>query len=192
MLATLLLSQGVPMVLAGDEIGRTQLGNNNAYCQDNEISWVHWEAADRELLAFARRLSALRHEHPVFRRRRFFEGRPVHGNGEHDIAWYTPKGAEMSQEDWEVGYARSLTVFLNGDAIATPGPRGEHVQDDHFLLLFNANLEATRFSVPREHRRACWRKVVDTSTTRAAETDIDVRRMITVPGFTLYVLQRQS
>jgi isoamylase len=115
-LATLLLSQGVPMLLAGDEIGRTQEGNNNAYCQDNELSWIDWSAADGDLLAFARRLIALRRRHPVFRRRHWFLGRPIYGDLE-DVAWFRPDGLEMSEDDWNAGFAKSLGVFLNGKAI---------------------------------------------------------------------------
>jgi len=192
MLATLMLSQGVPMLVAGDELGRTQGGNNNAYCQDNDISWLQWDDADKDLLEFTRRLARLRHEHPVFRRRRFFEGRPVQGDGDHDIAWYTPKGVEMSPEDWRVGYARSLMVWLNGDAITPPGPHGEHVTDDDFLLLFNANLDPMRFSVPKGFRASKWQKVVDTSAADLDEVPIEVRRPVSVPGFTLLVLQRES
>ena len=123
MVTTLFLSQGVPMLLAGDELGRTQRGNNNAYCQDNEMSWLDWSAVDHDLTAFVARLSELRHRHPVFRRRRFFEGKPVRGTGddhEPDIAWYTPSGTRMSDDDWRVGYARTLAVFLNGD-VRRPG-----------------------------------------------------------------------
>src|SRR5690606_25983322 len=192
LLTTLFLSQGVPMLLAGDEIGRTQGGNNNAYCQDNDVSWVQWDDADKNLLEFTRRLIALRSDHPVFRRRRFFEGRPVKGNGDHDIAWYTPKGREMSEEDWRVGYARSLMVWLNGNAITPPGPRGERTTDDDFLLLFNANLEPMRFSIPKELRDQTWRRVVDTSTSDIVGAPVDVRRSVLVPGFTVVVLQRES
>src|SRR5690606_22286501 len=129
-LATLFVSQGVPMVLAGDEIGRTQHGNNNAYCQDNELSWVDWSLVERErdLLEFVRSLAALRRRHPVFRRRRFFRGT---GDGTHAVAWLTPAGGEMREADWHNG-ARSLAVFLSGDAISEPGPRGERIRDDSF------------------------------------------------------------
>jgi isoamylase len=192
MLTTLFLSQGVPMLLAGDEMGRTQGGNNNAYCQDNDISWIQWDKADTELLAFTGRLVELRADHPVFRRRRFFEGRPVQGNGAHDIAWYTPKGADMSPEDWRVGYARSLMVWLNGDGIGPPGPQGEHVVDDDFLLLFNANVHPMRFSIPKHLRLSRWRKVVDSAAPDIVGSDIDVRRTVGVPGFTVVVLQRHD
>ena len=125
------------MLLGGDEIGRTQGGNNNGYCQDNEVSWFDWED-EREnwaLLEFTAELSKLRRDHPVFRRRRFFQGRPIHGSDVSDIAWFTPDGEEMSEDDWAKGYAQSLAVFLNGEAIPSPSPRGEPVTDDSFFLL---------------------------------------------------------
>jgi glycogen operon protein len=163
-LATLFLSQGVPMLLAGDEMGRTQRGNNNAYCQDNEISWIDWDSADQDLLAYVRALSAFRHEHPVFRRRRWFQGRPLHGTDAVDIGWFTPHGELMSEEDWNVGFAKSLGVFLNGQAIPTPNSRGERVVDDTFLILFNAHHEAMPFTVPAGAFGNSWRVVLDTAT----------------------------
>ena len=145
-LTTLFCSQGVPMMLGGDEMGRTQRGNNNAYCQDNEISWVDWTLVDgeRDLVDFTRALSALRRDHPVFRRRRFFRGhQPGAGSsdGPGDIVWLTPAGKEVTDSDWYAPGAKSLAVFLNGDAISEPDPRGERITDDRFLLLFNANDE---------------------------------------------------
>ena len=160
---TLMLSQGVPMLLGGDEIGRTQQGNNNAYCQDNEISWYDWDDADGYLLAFTKHLISIRNQHPVFRRRRWFEGRRTHGAEVHDIGWYNPDGVAMSDEDWNVGYARSLAVFLNGKAIPTPGPRGEHVEDDSFMLLFNAHTKPVTFTVPEDLAGLQWQVVLDTS-----------------------------
>jgi len=106
------LSQGIPMLLGGDEIGRTQRGNNNAYCQDNEISWYDWSSADTTLLEFARRLIQLRKEHPVFRRRKWFQGRPIHGAKVTDIGWFTPNGMEMAEEQWGEGFAKALGVFI--------------------------------------------------------------------------------
>ncbi|MDI9582264.1 MAG: glycogen debranching protein GlgX [Thermobispora sp.] len=160
-LATLFVSQGVPMVLAGDEIGRTQHGNNNAYCQDNELSWVDWSLVERErdLLEFVRSLAALRRRHPVFRRRRFFRGT---GDGTRDVVWLTPAGAEMREADWHSG-ARSLAVFLNGDAISEPGPRGERIRDDSFLLLFNAHHEPVTFTLPGSEYGPGWVAVIDTA-----------------------------
>ncbi|WP_327294592.1 MULTISPECIES: glycogen debranching protein GlgX [unclassified Streptomyces] len=190
-MATLLLSQGVPMLSHGDEFGRTQHGNNNAYCQDSELAWVHWpgsegagpEAAGSErsdseqdgsgrnapggsstLLAFTRAMVALRREHPVFRRRRFFHGRPVEGTHDDlsDIAWFTPEGEEMVQRDWQAAHAKALSVFLNGNAISEPGTRGERITDDSFLLMFNASAEEIEFLVPVNHGRQ-WEVVVDTA-----------------------------
>jgi glycogen operon protein len=149
------------MLLAGDEIGRTQQGNNNAYCQDNEISWVDWENADAGLLDFVRALSWLRRSHPVFRRRRFFQGRS--GGGPADIAWLTPSGTEMTDDDWRPPYAKALAVFVNGQAISEPGPRGQHIVDQSFLLLFNAHSEEVTFTLPGRRLSESWDVVIDTS-----------------------------
>ncbi|MFB7028471.1 MULTISPECIES: glycogen debranching protein GlgX [unclassified Streptomyces] len=167
-LATLMLSQGVPMLSHGDEFGRTQDGNNNAYCQDNEVSWVQWpkenSEAEATLLRFTRAMVRLRREHPVFRRRRFFHGRPVEGTHDEltDIAWFTPEGEEMTSRDWQAAHAQALTVFLNGNAISEPGTQGERIADDSFLLMFNASSKELEFSVPDSHGHY-WRMVVDTS-----------------------------
>jgi isoamylase len=163
LLATLLLSQGVPMLLGGDEIGRTQGGNNNAYCQDNEISWYDWDSADDELLEFTRALIHFRQEHPIFHRRRFFQGRPVRGSGGMiDIAWFRPDGNEMSDEDWNVSYASSLALFLNGDGIPDPDPRGQPVADDSFFLLFNAHYEPLEFVLPDGRWKGTGREIIRT------------------------------
>jgi glycogen debranching enzyme GlgX len=163
-LTTLFVSQGVPMLLAGDEFGRTQRGNNNAYCQDNPVSWVDWSLAETEagLLEFVRDLSRLRREHPVFRRRRFFHGR-AGTDDRGDIVWLTPSGREMSEADWRLGYAKSLMVYLNGDAITEPGPRGEKITDDSFLLLVNAHYEDLPFTLPEAEFGAKWQVVLDTA-----------------------------
>jgi isoamylase len=165
LLVTLFCSQGVPMLLAGDEMSRSQRGNNNAYCQDNEMSWVDWEAASKQqdLIDFTCMLSELRRAHPVFRRRRFFSGR-AETDGLADIVWLTPAGRQMTDNDWQTGYARSLTVFLNGDAITEPGPRGETVRDDSLLLLFNANREPVTFTLPGARFGPGWEVVISTAT----------------------------
>jgi isoamylase len=165
-LVTLFLSQGVPMLLAGDEMARTQGGNNNAYCQDNDVSWVDWSLAstEQDLLEFTETLSALRRDHPVFRRRRFFRGRPVPAaGGAGDIVWMTPAGREMTQSDWNAGYAKSIAVFLNGDAITEPDPRGDPISDDRFLLLFNAGSEPITFTLPSAVLAPGWDAVIDTT-----------------------------
>ncbi len=162
-LATLLLSQGVPMLLGGDEIGRTQQGNNNAYCQDNEISWFDWENADQKLLGFTTRLIAFWREHPVFRRRRWFKGRPIHGHDASDIAWFKPDGTEMSEQDWTEWYAKSFALFLNGDALRSRDERGRPVHDDSFLILFNAHVDPVTFTLPGGPWGERWMPVLDTS-----------------------------
>ncbi|GIH99694.1 glycogen debranching protein GlgX [Planobispora takensis] len=164
LLTTLFLSQGVPMLSQGDEIGRTQGGNNNAYCQDNEVSWVDWSQAqnEKELLDFVKMMSELRRNHPVFQRRRFFHGRKAE-DGTRDIVWFTPSGEEMSAADWHTGYAKSLAVFLNGEAITEPGPRGERIVDDSFLLLINGHHEDMTFALPESRYGAGWRTVLDTA-----------------------------
>jgi isoamylase len=173
-LVTLFCSQGVPMLLAGDEMGRTQQGNNNAYCQDNEVSWLDWEAAGKQqdLIDFTCALSELRRAHPVFRRRKFFSGQVASPRGEPggvaDIVWLTPAGRQMTDSDWHTGYARSLAVFLNGDAITEPGTRGETVRDQSFLLLFNAHREPVTFTVPGSRLGDGWEVLIDTAAAPAA------------------------
>jgi len=184
-LTTLFLSQGVPMLLAGDEIGRTQGGNNNAYCQDNEMSWVDWTRAtsSRDLLAFTRRLARLRSRHPVFRRRRFFEG-PA------DIAWLTPAGEEMSDEDWHAGYAKAVAVFLNGAAITEPDPRGDPVTDLKFLLLFNAGADPITFTLP-DRLGGNWEIAIDTAEPDGAppeDVDLSTKSKLEVTGRAVAVL----
>jgi glycogen operon protein len=163
LLATLMLSQGVPMLLGGDEIGRTQGGNNNAYCQDNPVSWYDWSQADEKLLYFARRLIRMRHRHPVLCRRRWFQGRDPHGTGLGDIGWFTPAGKEMSDADWQAGFAKSLGVFLNGGAIPTTDERGERVVDASFYIMFNAHHEPLDFKLPPKAWGAAWTQVLDTN-----------------------------
>jgi glycogen operon protein len=164
MLATLFLSQGVPMLLAGDELGRSQGGNNNAYCQDNEISWIDWnlDADKRKLAEFVRRLIELRRSHPVFRRRDFFQGRPIHGSDVKDIVWLKPDGAEMTNEEWDHDFARSLGVYLAGEALTENDARGRPVKDENFLVLFNAHHEELAFKLP-SYGVQRWLALVDTS-----------------------------
>ncbi|HWG36778.1 MAG TPA: glycogen debranching protein GlgX [Terriglobales bacterium] len=162
LMATLFLSQGVPMMLSGDEIGRTQGGNNNAYCQDNEVSWLDWEAADAEFLAFCQALVGFYRAHPVLRRRQWFQRRAIRGVA--DISWFRPDGSPMSDEDWEKGYAKALMVFLNGAALPARDQRGAPIHDDSFLLLFNAHHEALEFRLPGAEYGKEWALLLDTAT----------------------------
>ena len=175
-LATLLLSQGTPMLGHGDELGRTQRGNNNAYCQDSALSWVDWESADRPLIEFTARLAALRAEHPIFRRRRFFDGRPVRRSAESpipDVEWFTPDAQEMTEDDWETGLGRAVALFLNGDGIRERGPRGETITDDSFILCFNSYWEPVTFTTPASEYGDKWRVLLDTSEPTGDGWDFD-------------------
>src|SRR5579863_4713032 len=162
---TLFLSQGVPMLLAGDAIGHTQQGNNNAYCQDNEISWIDWQGLNSEqnLLSLVRFLIALRRDHPVFRRRNFFLGRAIKGAGIKDILWLRPDGQEMTDEEWNQEGARTLGVFLSGSAVDEVDERGQPQTDDNFLLLLNAHHEEVSFSLPTVASGLSWAILLDTS-----------------------------
>ena len=164
MLATLLLSQGVPMICGGDEIGRTQRGNNNAYCQDNEISWYDWklDGAARALLAFTQQFIALRREQPVLRRRRFFQGRRIRGSEVKDIAWFRPDGKEMTDEDWNQGYVRSLALRLAGDALQETDDKGRRLVGETLLILLNAHHEPLTFTLPAHRRGVRWEHLLST------------------------------
>jgi isoamylase len=165
MLVTLFISQGVPMLLGGDESGRTQRGNNNAYCQDNEISWFDWDSVDHDLVTFMRTVIHFRHKHPVFRRRGWFQGRPVHSRNPeslHDIGWFTVTGEEMHDEHWANAAANVLGVFLNGEGIPTPDEQGRRVTDNSFYLMFNAHHETAAFKIPDARWGKSWQLVMDT------------------------------
>ncbi|GAA1837988.1 glycogen debranching protein GlgX [Pseudonocardia ailaonensis] len=179
-LTTIMLSQGVPMLLHGDELGRTQSGNNNVYCQDNETAWVDWSLAGKNagLVGFTSGVAALRHAHPVFRRRRFFQGKPIaprRRDSLADIAWFTPDGTEMTEGDWDSGFGKCVIAFLNGEGIADVDPRGERVTDDSFLIAFNAHWEDIDVTLPGPEYGKEWAIVVDTA---AGE----VVTLATVPG----------
>ena len=190
-LATLLLSQGVPMILGGDEIGRSQGGNNNAYCQDNPVSWYDWKSADRSLFDFCRRLVEYRRVHPVFSRRRWFQGRLIHGTDVKDIAWFTPGGERMTEENWGQGFAKSLGVFFNGSAIPNPSPRGEPVTDDSFYVVFNAHDGRLSFTLPDGEWGRRWRLELETATGWATDEKIlEAGRALDVEARSLAVLRR--
>jgi isoamylase len=162
-LVTLLLSQGVPMICGGDELGRTQRGNNNAYCQDNDISWYDWDRADQHLLGFTKDLIHLRSRHAVFCRRRWFQGQPIRGTDVSDIGWFTSNGTEMSDQDWQAGFAKSLGVFLNGDAARMVDDQGRRVPDDSFYIMFNAHWEQLEFVLPESKWGEQWTLALDTN-----------------------------
>ncbi|MGK7875037.1 MAG: glycogen debranching protein GlgX [Xenococcaceae cyanobacterium] len=168
-LATLMLSQGVPMVLGGDEIGRSQRGNNNAYCQDNEISWFNWDLTEEKaaLLDFTRQLIHFRRQHPVFQQRNWFEGRAIYGSSLKDIGWFKPDGSEIAEEDWKNG--KAISIFLNGEGIPTPGIRGEPIVDESFLLFLNAHDEMIEFTLPTGLQDKEWTVVFDTTEPRFVE-----------------------
>jgi glycogen operon protein len=191
LLATLLLSQGIPMMLGGDELGRTQRGNNNAYCQDNELSWFDWDAVDRPLLEFTRRVVRLKRDHPVFQRRRWFKGRPLYGKDVADIAWFRPDGEQMSEEDWQKGFAKSFAMFLNGDALRDLDEAGNILRDDSFLLLFNAHHEPLRFALPAASFGNRWTVEVDTTVDAGtASRAVAAGELVDVSGRALLVLSR--
>ncbi len=199
-LATLFLSQGVPMIAGGDELGRTQQGNNNAYCQDSELSWFDWAGADRDLLTFAQTLAQLRRDHPVFRRRGWFQGKPIRRvkgsfEGLPDIAWLTPAGEEMEDADWHEGLARSLQVFLNGQQLSLPDARGEIPVDDSFLLVIHAHPEPRRITLPGARFGRAWRAVMDTEHGfRVQDQDerIEAGGTIEVLARSVWLLRRES
>ncbi|MDX6394140.1 MAG: isoamylase [Streptosporangiaceae bacterium] len=188
-LATLLLSQGVTMLLSGDESGRTQRGNNNAYCQDNEISWQDWGNVDEDLLEFTRRLIALRREHPVLRRRRWFQGLPIRGSV--DLGWCKPDGSEMGDDDWNAGSAPTVGLFLNGEAITDRDRRGQPVTDDCFLLLFNAHHEPIEWTLPKLWGDR-WELVIETSDPVQEGEALESGRVLPVAGRSVVVLRRQE
>jgi glycogen operon protein len=193
--ATLLLSQGVPMIAHGDELGRTQQGNNNAYCQDNELAWIDWENVDEDLLAFTRAASALRAAHPVLRRRRFFFGRRT-SNPEsvmRDIEWFRVDGGAMTDEDWNSGFAKSLGVYLNGAAITEPDEQGLRVTDDSFLMLFNAHWEPLEFAVPDARYGELWSVALDTAAPVVeGRAEIKAGSAVSVESRSLLVLQTRE
>jgi glycogen operon protein len=195
-LATLMVSQGTPMIAHGDEMGRTQLGNNNVYCQDSELSWVDWSLTQRHagLVEFTKKVTTLRKNHPVFRRRRFFEGTPIRSGAQvRDIAWLTPAGQEMTPEDWDSGFGKSIAVFLNGEAIPEPDARGFRVVDDSFLLCFNGHDEDLDFVVPEGIYGGQWEACIDTANAQG-NTDLVARAgdKITLTARSVIVLRRTA
>ncbi|WP_242864326.1 glycogen debranching protein GlgX [Microbacterium testaceum] len=191
-IATLLLSQGVPMLLHGDELGRTQGGNNNGYAQDNEITWVDWSNVDHPLIEFTAALARLRKQHPTFRRSRFFDGRPVkmeEGAPIPDVVWLRPDGSLMQPEDWDNGFGRAVGVFLNGQGIRERDRRGESISDDHFLVLFNAGDEPVDFVLPDFEYAPEWDAYVDTAGERANTEPLSPGETLPIEPKSLIVLR---
>jgi len=187
-IATLLLSQGVPMLVAGDEIGRTQRGNNNAYCQDSELSWVDWDLDEegRALLEFVRRMVGIRRAHPVFRRHRFFRGRATHGAGLKDIVWLRPDGGEMTDDEWEHAFARSLGAYVGGATLEERDRRGHRLVDNNFLVLLSSHHETIPFTLPAPRPGTAWQVLVDTAYEQGLAMDGRY------PGTAQYPLQGRS
>ncbi len=193
-LATLLLSQGVPMIAHGDELGRTQSGNNNVYAQDSAISWIDWEHADDDLIQFTADVVKLRHDHPTFRRTRYFNGRPVRrGEGEPlpDVVWLTPSGDAMDPEDWDSGFGKSVGMYLNGDGIRGRDARGERVSDVAFITYFNAHDGVVTFTLPPEEYAPGWTVRIDTADPGAREEVLDAGSVLDVPARSMIVLREE-
>jgi len=174
LLTTMFLSQGVPMLVAGDEIGRTQNGNNNAYCHDDDISWLNWETADRQLLEFTKSLIQFCEDHPTFRRRRWFQDLPVAGTDVKDIMWFHPDGNQVSDEQWEGNPARSFGVFLNGMGIRCVAPDGSKITDDHFYIIFHTGDEPVDFALPNEECGSEWHIVINTAENFIGENEYTI------------------
>ncbi len=190
-LATLLLSQGVPMLVAGDELGRTQQGNNNAYCQDNELSWLDWEldGPRRELLEFTRQLIRFRKSQPVLLRRRFLQGAHVSDSAHKDVAWFRADGKEMGAEDWEKPGARSLMFMLGGDANPSLDERGRRVAGDTLLIILNAGADAQSFTLPQAKQAPGWELALDTAGARPQGERLESGATLPVGARTLWVLR---
>ncbi|MFF2244745.1 glycogen debranching protein GlgX [Arthrobacter sp. NPDC058130] len=194
-IATLLLSQGVPMLLHGDEMGRTQRGNNNTYCQDSELSWVHWDDMDLPLVEFTAVVNKIRRDHPTFRRSRFFDGRPVRrGEGEKlpDIVWLNTDGKEMDPEDWDSGFGRTIGVFYNGHGIQEQDSRGRRITDDSFLVAFNAHDDNVDFLLPSEEYTPFWDLLVDTADTADTGEPLKAGSVLKLAAKSLVVLRAYS
>ena len=193
LIATLLLSQGVPMLLSGDEIGRTQRGNNNAYCHDSELSWVNWENIDGDMHLWVQRLIAFRSSHPIFKRRRWFQGRPLRDND--DMAWFRPDGEEMTLSDWEQGFAQAVGVFLNGEAITIPDRFGNRIIDDTFMCIFSASQLELTWTLPTKRWGSSWTVKFDSSRPeigQGSDETLVAGAKFVIPGRTTLVLERST
>ncbi len=193
-LATLFVSQGVPMLLAGDEFGHSQIGNNNAYCQDNDISWLNWNLSDeqRRLLDFTKQVIHLKREQPVLHRRTFLQGRPIRGSEIKDITWLDPAGEEMTDEDWNAGFVRAFTVRLAGDAITERNSHGDPIVGDMLVLFFNAHHEPVNFTIPAQPNEKDWKLILDTCLEHAAEKQYGSGTQLLVQSRTIVILAHPS
>jgi glycogen operon protein len=194
----LLVSQGVPMILHGDEVARTQRGNNNAYCQDNEIAWKSWELThdQRAMLTWTRDVVQLRKQHPILRRRKYFQGRAIRGHGVKDIQWLRPNGREMGEAQWHDQNVRALAVYLYGAAADETDDRGQPILDDSLIVLLNSNDAVVEFTLPRTPNRERWQLVLDTARPDSIETAVTryvpLRRRFPVEGRSLVILRHRS
>lgn len=190
-LTTLFLSQGVPMLLAGDEIGRTQQGNNNGYCQDNEISWINWALADNDLLNFTRKLIKIRKEHPVFCRKNWFKGSPVKANGVPDIAWFLPSGQAMNEQDWHMDEAQSVAIFLNGKGINSVDINGEKIVDINFYMIYNSSDEQIDYRLPTAAYSESWIPILDSTLSVSSARSLSAETTVTVSGRSVLLLKEK-
>ena len=193
MMTTLILSQGVPMICSGDELGKTQRGNNNAYCQDNDISWIDWQHIDKAFLEFTKNVIQINRKHPAFCRRKWFQGKEIKHTGLNDVAWFHPGGSEMQDEDWNNGFSKSVTIYLNGHGIDAMGYHHERVIDDCFMLMFNAYEGPLDFVIPSKNVSRAWLKVVDTACGSVSEEGLDAYHdsdTIRLEGRSMVVLKR--
>jgi glycogen operon protein len=181
------------MLLAGDEIGRTQQGNNNSYCQDNQISWINWEAADQELLEFTKMLIHLRREHAAFSRKSWFKGEPVKDNGIEDIAWFLPDGSQMTEDHWDQGFAKSIAVYLNGQGLHAVDPEGQEIVDDNFYIIFNADNEPADYRLPSSQYSKNWEVILDTETyiQQTGKQKYNAGDVVKIAGRSVILLQHQ-
>jgi glycogen operon protein len=192
-LTTLFLSQGVPMLSAGDELGRTQNGNNNAYCHDNELSWINWQKADKDLLEFTKKLIHLYKEHNVFSRRDWFKGQSIKGEGLHDIGWFSPEGIEMTEDNWKQDFAKALGVYLNGRGIHAMDYNGEPIIDDSFYVIFNAHNEPLIYKLPPPIYGNNWIKILDTGKNFVSEKGgrtYKANSRVKVEGYSVVLLKQ--
>ncbi len=189
MMATLMLSQGVPMILGGDELGRSQGGNNNAYCQANDISWIDWQNIDKDLLDLTKQLIAFRKAHPVFRRINWFSGATENSTDPVDVSWFNTDGSAMEPHDWTGGYQHTLGVHLNGQALQARGERGEPIVDNSFIVLFNTHWASVLFQVPEGFSSSSWRVVVDTNNSDASTMVYSTLDGVSVAAWSVLVLE---